>query len=132
MRPPGQPCPPPGGTLAPVERRGPERARGFGPAGCADPRPRAGPGSCRGLRVRRPPLRSRSSRPRWMSSSSRACSLSLCLVSRGGSWMVSSASMPAWSWRPRSISASNSAPNSSDMLRIQSHSSETMTPPIAP
>ena len=66
------------------------------------------------------------------SSSSLAAFLSLALVSRGGSWSVSSAAMPACSWRPRSISASSSAPNSSARLVIHSHSRKTMTPASEP
>ena len=54
------------------------------------------------------------------------------LVSRGGSWMFSSASTPAWSSRPRSSSESNSAPNSRARLVSHSQSRKTMTPASEP
>ena len=57
---------------------------------------------------------------------------SMLRVSRGGSWMVSSAGMPACSSRPRSSSASSSAPNSSARLVIHSQSRNTMTPASEP
>src|SRR5664279_4237658 len=44
-----------------------------------------------------------------MSRSCLAALLSLVLLSRGGNWISLSAAMPAWSCRPRSISASSSA-----------------------
>ena len=52
--------------------------------------------------------------------------------SRGGSWMVSSATMPACSSRPRSSSASSSAPKRSARLVIHSHSRNTTTPAREP
>ena len=50
----------------------------------------------------------------------------------GGSWSVSSASMPAWSWRDRSSSASTSAPNSRARFVSHSQSSRMITPASDP
>jgi hypothetical protein len=53
--------------------------------------------------------------------------------SRGGSWMVCSASfIPACSSRPRSISALNSAPNRIAMFVSQSHTRKLTTAPREP
>ena len=70
--------------------------------------------------------------PASTSSSAFLAFLSLARVSRGGSWSVFSASMPAWSSRPRSSSASNSAPKSSARFVIHSSSRKMMTPARVP
>src|SRR5664280_1952384 len=63
----------------------------------------------------------RSSRPRCTSAACLVSALSMLRVSRAGSWMVSSAATPHWSSRPRSSSASSSAPKSRARLVIHSH-----------
>src|SRR5674476_1520640 len=74
----------------------------------------------------------RISRPRCTSAACLVSALSMLRVSRAGSWMVSSAAMPDRSSRPRSSSASSSAPKSRARLVIHSHNRNTMTPANAP
>src|SRR5690606_6811087 len=71
---------------------------------------------------------SRSLRPCSTSSSSLAAFFSLTRESRSGSCSVFSAGIPACSWRPRSISASNSAPNNRARLVIHNHSRKITAP----
>src|SRR3954447_5015555 len=83
-------------------------------------------------RASAPAYVSRSSRPRSTSSASFFSAFSMLRVSRGGSCTVFSAGRPAWSSRPRSSSASSSAPKSNAMLVSHSQRRNTITPAREP
>src|SRR5690606_11296926 len=100
-------------------------------AACRERRPASASDGTASSSWVRPWVRRRA-RPRSMSSRRCSAFLSAAFVSRGGSWIDSSASIPAWSWRPRSSSASNSAPKSRARFMIHSHRRKMMTPARAP